>query len=417
MANISGHRYPSILITFTFAFTSILYIRFSRQISVLDAELRPSFENVYENIKRFDSEEVLEKTWISDYAVLIQKRNRTKARKILLLELPATGYGDIFAGILTAYQMAVVTNREFYIRNSGRMVDIAKLFDDSVMQKFRINITEEYLRTRNVPLLRMEAKHRRLDSKGRQNEHNYRCLIEAMTEKYLIHIHGWAFLRTGVMNAMLRKRVKRKDRLFTHENSNLLVQKMLIRKVFKLNPEYIALYDNARTSLQLDRGNYISIQARIGAGVGEGHSSRFRYFAQNMDAVAKCLSYEAHNNGMKTGVNTYFLATDTPEFFPIFERYMNALGGFIRVVGPNWNHTGHARKRIRKERLSTDDLDRIQKNTFVELLVLGNGKRLVNLPSGFPDLAALIGSVDSQIVIQESDVRAFEGPEISENEN
>lgn len=130
-----------------------------------------------------------------------------------------------------------------------------------------------------------------------------------------------------------------------------------------------------------------------------------------MDAVAKCLSHEARRHGMETGVNVYFLASDTPDFCPLFEYHMKSLDASNRVVGPNWDHTRHGRKRFKKARLSTDDQDTIRRNTFVEVLVLGNGKRLVNLPSGFPDLAALLGSVDSQILIEESDLRAFGGNE------
>lgn len=223
--------------------------------------------------------------------------------------------------------------------------------------------------------------------------------MNLFSEQLIVYVRGGVPFRGDNINTLYAEHFNVTDKLIPHENERVNVERIIMQKMFKIRPTLRQSYQNAIAQLGIQGTKYISIHTRIGSGVGDGDDERFRYAANHMEQIAKCLSIAAYEEGRSTGNNVFFLATDTPRFVPYFVRQMKRLESQNKVVVPYWKHTGHVRQLVRSKSMSKSESMRVEDNTFVELLILGNGKHLFILGSKFADLAVSLGSVQSQMLI------------------
>lgn len=135
--------------------------------------------------------------------------------------------------------------------------------------------------------------------------------------------------------------------------------------------------------------SYISVHARLGKGVGEEGPRFIGHYSVTMDEIGKCFARAVKNaSSLSDNAVGIFLATDTKEFRPAFEKAVSRLlpnAVFMRLNADfSPVHT-----RLCGDPIASDCI-----NTILEFIILSHGKQMVSShPSAFSRVAALIGNV------------------------
>jgi len=328
----------------------------------------------------------------------MERQKQNNESRILIFEIPDGGLGDIFEGLLSMYQIARVSDRSFFFKTIQGF-DMSAIFEPRCLFEFSIDLQERIYHYKNVPVIRRIKR-------PQESEQGYilRSLKESLKrEEPIVRIQGMCPLRSEEINAMYLTNFQVPMKPFRDENRDVDVQRLLIRNVFPIRKHFLETYAESSRTLGLENIDYVSVHARIGKGVNESHVPRFKYTSDNLETIAKCLSYLANIKGKSMDIDVIFLASDTPEFELAFRKQLKLLSNTMKVVVPNWPHTGH----LRKIDVSEEELTKRTVLTMTELQILGHGNHIINLISGFADLSVLLGSVPSQSVIDPDYCRAF----------
>lgn len=143
---------------------------------------------------------------------------------------------------------------------------------------------------------------------------------------------------------------------------------------------------------------YIAVHARIGAGVGENGTNRFKNISENAKLAAGCLASRAVRLSFLAGSPALpvYLATDTPKFKDIFEKVVYSYSnGRIDVVSGNWS-VQHSNKLVANVNKKSRKRDwAAMWGAYMDLVMLGHGEHILALYSSFPRLALAIGNAET----------------------
>ena len=165
----------------------------------------------------------------------------------------------------------------------------------------------------------------------------------------------------------------------------------LFAAMFDLEMSLQALQER-QTDLVMPRSPFVAVHARLGEGVGE---TRGRFDLGDKEVMARCMAMAAVRTAKRQRVTRFYLATDTPAFFGMFERQVVRLMPGASVVGGGENAVVHT-SNCGREKGGEDERCA---HAFLELLILAKGKALVGSKSGFSEVASYIGNVQDYTTV------------------
>lgn len=158
------------------------------------------------------------------------------------------------------------------------------------------------------------------------------------------------------------------------------------------------------------RASYTAVHARLGLGIGEARKDAGRFnltrLGTSLRGMARCfvdavLDTTASKRQSRFSI---FLATDTPTFRHIFAEEVRRQAPHVDTV-----FLDAEVKHVRNLDASAKDDMSIYLDTFVELLFLAKAERIVHLRSGFADLAAWMGGTCNKRVLGYEECAASHG--------
>lgn len=155
------------------------------------------------------------------------------------------------------------------------------------------------------------------------------------------------------------------------------------------------------------RRPYIAVHARIGRGVGEYPTGRFKDVSENMKAAALCLASRAVRLAYMSGnpALPIYLATDTAEFRNIFEKAATKIShNRVQILSGEWKVI-HSTKLTKQQNANiTGSGEEIFREamwgSYMDLVMLGHAEHIVALYSSFPRLALAIGNSETLIELK-----------------
>lgn len=152
---------------------------------------------------------------------------------------------------------------------------------------------------------------------------------------------------------------------------------------------------------------YVAVHGRLGLGVSEGETTRFRNYSKRQVSVAKCLAnialplalgtqdYQGNSSLVTEDVLPVFLATDTTSFRSVFQREVRHLSnGRVPVVFGDWNvsHSSDLGKNLSVvgEDTSIEEKNeelKVMQAIYLDLLFLGHARHIITFRSRFSDIA------------------------------
>lgn len=151
---------------------------------------------------------------------------------------------------------------------------------------------------------------------------------------------------------------------------------------------------------------YIGVHARLGKGVGEFPTERFKHVALRLKDVANCLASRAIRISEMSGSPPLpiFLATDTSEFRDVFERTVRQISGDgVDVLYGNWSMIHVAKVPFKDKNYSGQGSGKPWEAVwggFMDLRLLGYAEHIIALYSGFPRLALSTGDAKTLVQIR-----------------
>lgn len=165
---------------------------------------------------------------------------------------------------------------------------------------------------------------------------------------------------------------------------------------------------------------YVAVHSRLGLGVSEGETIRFRNYSKRHALIAKCLANIAFplalgtqdqqgNSSLATAdVLPVFLATDTTSFRSVFQRQVrNLSNGTVSVVFGDWSvaHSSDLGKNLSVvgkqasiEKKNEQEL-KVMQAIYLDLLFLGHARHIIAFSSRFSDIAQAFGHSKSMTIV------------------
>lgn len=158
--------------------------------------------------------------------------------------------------------------------------------------------------------------------------------------------------------------------------------------------------------------SYVAVHSRMGLGVGEEETIRFRNYSKRHTSVAKCLAnialplalgtqdHKGNNSLATVDVLPVFLATDTISFRSVFQRQVRHLSNDrVSVVFGDWDvaHSIDLGKNpsVFGEQTSIAENNerelKVMQAIYLDLLFLGHARHIITFPSKFSDIAQAFG--------------------------
>lgn len=328
--------------------------------------------------------------WIEDYLKWHSLHRYDGTARTLVYKVQNTGFGDIFRGLLTSYYIAVLSKRVLLVEyppheHLRELLELPNEIDFFFGESDAEREKKGEIKIINDKRLTRKGTPKTLLSflKAARTKVRTLKIIHAKTSQLTALIAEWHSLYNDSHHSPSQ---------CSHLQA-LELQRILLHEVFQPSRQLRKKKMQFLRRVDLKPGKYVSVHARIGAGVREEQFSRFRSVVANVEHVARCLARVALEQFQEDerDAKDIFLATDTIQFRSIFREAVFNRSRYVRVVVPDWNHTGHITHISRRKRGRVENI----LNTFTELLVLGNAKRVVHLYSGFPILAFKMGNADS----------------------
>lgn len=340
--------------------------------------------------------------FVTDYMDFhFRERKKLYSRK-LIFRPHATGIGDRFERLMTAYYVAVVTKRVFLIdwQRPSPIEDFIETADVRTDMFVRRLESQELVldkKTKHNPQKFVDALMSNITAVVMTMTHRpFRSTLESLgqkrfgflKQKHLTDFYGSHIFRRIVMHLVFRLRSDFDDHLSGKGHKQLYV---IVAK-----PSYVSL-------LSILQGKYIGVHARVGLGLAEA-GDRFDTIRERLDIPAKCLARRAVllakvSKGYPCPI---FLATDTSSFREIFFREVEIISGHtITIFHGRWNAV-HSYYNIDMEKTHLNrskgeqDLKMLQMmETYADLSLLGRAQHIVALPSSFARFAFAIGNATS----------------------
>eukprot|EP00171_Calliarthron_tuberculosum_P016987 IDg16987t1 len=140
---------------------------------------------------------------------------------------------------------------------------------------------------------------------------------------------------------------------------------------------------------------YVSIHARLGHGIGE-YTDRFDK-GYSTHFTAKCMAAMALSIAREQGINPprFYLASDTGKFRRELNRALIMRDPTSVLVYGTWGvkHIRHI------DQTARGDFN-IYLCTFVDLFMLSRGEAVLDMKSGFANLAIWMGSIRSRTIFK-----------------
>lgn len=355
-----------------------------------------SMTDPYQAISTYGSSKYLDvgerwtlKYFIEDYIHFHSKYRREHSRsKYLIFWSPHGGLGDRVKSLVEAYWAAVVSKRILLIERSKSPQITALMTGSSNLSLF---LEQEYLdqnissklKVDNMSIAFLNARH------SGSELGNDEALLSSDIKTVIFHSRVHTGYSKHFINHNRPTYISLRNMLSIKSSTNFT--RAVLHHILRVNDNVKQYFDdemkrlNSETRRTLYNGTgesyYISVHARIGEGVAE-LGERFDSVKGNKQATAKFLATKAMK--LSTITDSYalpiFLATDTLQFRKIFSETVQSLSkGKVPVFHGGWD-IYHSKR---------DDGQLIE--TFLDLLILGHGKHIVSLRSGFPDIAQGFG--------------------------
>lgn len=347
-------------------------------------------------------DQVLLQHFVTDYMDFHSENRKSLSCRTLIFRPHATGIGDRFERLMTAYYVAVVTKRVFlidwqrpspiedFIETADVRTDMFVRHIESqglVLDKTFKHNPQQFIDTlmSNITVVVMTMTHRpfrsTLESLGQRQ-------FGFLKQKYLTGFYGSHVFRRIVMHLVFRLRSDFDQHISEKGHKQ---QYVIARKISNVS------------SSSLLYGKYIGVHARVGLGPGEA-GDRFDAIRGRLNIPAKCLARRAvllakRRTGHPCPI---FLATDTPSFRKIFFHEVERIGGHnITIFHGRWNAV-HSYYNIDMENThlnrSKDEqgLKMLQMmETYADLSLLGRAQHIIALRSSFVRFAFAIGNATS----------------------
>lgn len=321
--------------------------------------------------------------WVGDY-MKWHAQNRHNASRRAIYRPVAAGLGDNIKGMLNLYAYSVLTDRLFLVPGDG-FNSLKPFLSESVLKQFMYNASYDEKKASTVFISNTQKQ---LSTKNKR-------VLAGSAENVFVEVGPVKFNRPSddhVVSSLRKgRRMIQNVPLFSQA-----VRRAVTHTIFQpSNYLYKAYVDIARDISVLNRP-YVAVHARLGLGVGE--LGKFeRRFKGKFETAAKCFSseikkFETANSIRDTLV---YIATDTSEFIPVFERVMAKSFLNTRVIHMNAKpmHYDHIRKRGGKNTL-------LYLNIHLESLLIGHAMHIISFSSGFADVSFWRGNATSHKILE-----------------
>jgi len=347
-----------LLLLFAYTFSAQIY--FYNQISEATSSANRS-ENSTQVEYSDDWDLSKKKTyWIDAYKTSKNKKN-------LLVYVPRPGgFGNIVRGLLTSYYLAVRSERYLAVERSSKY-DLSSVLNFSNGEPF-------FYDKSSISALPVELY---------MDRHNTSTDFKKI-------------LSVSKSDAQIVKFVHRIG-IYPNGDDGLVINREVLHRAIVPSNGLMLRYNETLKELGIEDGDYISVHARLGGGpdVREESNPRFAYLLDRIHTVAECLAVQSLIIARAQNVSAVYLATDTPRFKNIFATALKKFDNHTRVLVAPWEHTGH----IQNSKAATAGSDQVVINTFAELLLIGNSRYFLHLPSTFAFLAQWMGSVSAMGIL------------------
>lgn len=182
---------------------------------------------------------------------------------------------------------------------------------------------------------------------------------------------------------------------------------LVLRNLFQSTPELQAairqrlLTPTLQKLISVNNEPYIALHARLGYGLGELEKDARRFDLQragtSLRGMARCFvdTALAHSNQYSSSsAPQFFLATDTPEFQPLVASELAA-----RLPTATLAYVDVDVKHLRDLSVDVGHDVATFMNTFLDLFLMSSATSIINLRSGFSDLAVWMGALCNQYVV------------------
>lgn len=371
------------------------------------------------------AELILLKSFIKDY-LSFHATKRQGASRRLIFQPQRAGMGDVFGTFCFAYWAAVISKRVF-------LVDWNEPFPlEGLLQTVPTNTDMFFRNATDGPYLGASSKQNVIIAE-KGNTDQYISLLES-------NVTSVVYASRLVMSREGQERFVRRNYISTslesavinlHHNYNF--RRALLHHVFRMSQSISQRHKNTAHAMGFRMGHmenpgmgwlggqkrpYVAVHARIGRGVRE-RGSRFAAVSDNMLIPARCLASRAVRIAFIAGSPALpvFLATDTPEFRPMFKNVVDKIShGRVQVVNGDWDvaHSSQDRfhsqvnnlKKMNEEVKKKNEEDagrdeaKAQENVrflggYMDLIMLGHAEHIVSLYSSFPRLALALGDAET----------------------
>lgn len=295
------------------------------------------------------------------------------------------GLGDRIRGILSTFLIAAITDRLF-------LIDLPQPFplDTMWISPKGFNFTYDrslFPADESYPISDDVVVHK-FSIRDFMREHRYqkvRVLVQRGMNKFSpTRMIKEARLFPAMHNAMSARG------LLSFNPARDDIAPLLLQALFLPSPR---LRSALRQQRPFKGRAYISLHARLGIGVGE-RGSRFNSTrrALSLEDIASCVGRVAGRVALQRRLHRVFIATDT-------RRANEALANGVRQVLPDAEihvATGKAVhvRRLRDRVLDDSDFEDFER-AFVEMGLLGGGKEIVFIKSGFADVGLWLGAMSA----------------------
>lgn len=333
----------------------------------------------------------LKKLFMCDYVSFhASHRHDASSRKLVFIPFKG-GFGNIFGAIATTYYFSVLSRRVMLIEyEKFQYLDAVLSFPSNTMF-FHSEGDKKFEKKNSNSVLWINDRKRQKEGKMELVQYLPSILASDINTIKVRHGRNSELSQVFSYWHMISNN-QQKIPIQLSQMQQEEMKHMVFQHVFKPSKEVRSKYEKYALEMNLQKRHYVAAHARVGAGVQEGDNNRFTPLLQNIDTVARCLARVATEKLKAVHSDTIFLATDTPEFRLIFEKAALKFNSSVRVLHPTWGHTGHV------NRMSGNRRECVL-NTFAEILLIGEAKTIVHLPSSFPRVAFQMGDADSSVEV------------------
>lgn len=349
------------------------------------------------------NEEIVEKyvAWHNRTLVELEKSGWNQSGVKFLLWKGNHGIGDRYRAITNVFLSAIVSER-FLLLDWGRNLPVSEIIKFGVGTNFSYD-------SRMISQKSLENSYQSRVSTIEDLEHilsNDSFVVSVANSRpnleIFIKVHEvYPSLKfSKVFSKIVYPEIKIEDIEFFH---------FLLPKILKPTQRFLQVVDSLKQNNLYKFGDekpsqlpskYITIHVRYGKGIGENSIKRFDFISKNLDEMklSSCIATKAAIMARKAGLTpgVYFLATDTPEI-------RHALGEALAredkegiLFFGKWSL-----KHVQK--LNSDDEKdlKILIYTFGELEIMSKGVGMINLYSGFADIAKWMGNIKNTKMISD----------------